>query len=297
MECRICGGVASSPITIREKQYGTLEPFEYLVCSECGALQIAQVPRNLGQYYPKDYYSFRDLSPIGRKRRLLLRMAGVAQRFGRDDLTRRSGLSWIVDLLPPPPGKVLDIGSGSGELLRDLRLFGYQSFGVDPYIPRETKSDGVTLWKRELSEVRGTFDVIMSHHSLEHVVDPHATFEAVSRLLASDGVFILRVPIYPNTLWDEYGTDWPQLDAPRHLYTFTLASLELLASRTGLVVRDVTWDMPAWPFVAARSYREGRALVDLSAEELQGTPEDIEAAERANAEERGDQVRVVLAHA
>lgn len=292
--CRVCGGASGTSIIVDERQFGTREPFEYSKCGECGTIQIVEIPGSLGQYYPDDYYSFGVQPKLGWKRRLQLRLAGAASRVGYEYPSRRWEAPDIIDLLPLPPARILDVGSGSGLLLRDLSAFGYKSFGADPFIPETTKREGVTLWKERLPEVRGVFDVVMSHHSLEHMPDPHEAFREVRRLLAPKGVFIVRVPVVPNFLWEEYGTDWPQLDAPRHLYTFTMQALGLLAEDHGFEVRNAVYDMTPWSIAASRAYQQGRALVDMSPEELAGSPEDVELARRANAEGRGDQVRLIL---
>ncbi len=57
--CRICGNREGNRThQVREMMYGMDERFDYLECSACGCLQIAQVPEDLGRYYPADYWQF-----------------------------------------------------------------------------------------------------------------------------------------------------------------------------------------------------------------------------------------------
>lgn len=279
---------------LRERVFGTGETFDYSRCGACGSVQIVRIPDDMARHYPPNYYAFS--APMTRKRRLALIASGAVYRMaGRRFLTRRLRTEHLLSVLPAPGARVLDIGSGSGWMLRELRHYGFDCYGVDPHIERSERVDGITLWKKDLSELAGeTFDAVMMHHALEHVVDPHRLFEQVKPLLRPNAPFIVRVPIIPNNVWDEFGTDWPQLDAPRHIHTFSLRGLEILASKHGYVVKDVVFDAQPWSLVAARAYREGRALVDLTPDELSGSEADREATERANASGHGDQARLVF---
>lgn len=290
--CAICGGREATGLVIQERMYGTREPFDYWECSRCGTVQIDAIPENLADYYPSDYYSFS--RPMTLKRRVALKIAGAMGRRAPRALIQALDLTYVMDVLPPPPATILDIGSGDGTLIRQLRHFGYKCFGFDPYTPADVADDGVTLWGCAICDVPGSYDVVMSHHSLEHMSDPHEFFAEVGRLLKPGGIFVLRLPILPNCIWDTHGTDWPQLDAPRHLFTYTLDSLKILADAYGLKIISTDFDARPWSLAAAREYRAGRSLRELTADELRGTPEDASATRQANVSGTGDQVRLVM---
>ncbi|MGB4291714.1 MAG: hypothetical protein WBJ37_02380 [Bacteroidales bacterium] len=58
-KCRICGNSKGNKIfTAKERQFGTLEEFNYFTCSSCGCIQILEFPKNPGKYYPADYYAY-----------------------------------------------------------------------------------------------------------------------------------------------------------------------------------------------------------------------------------------------
>src|SRR5689334_12260350 len=53
--CRICGTRSGHRRYIaKEMMFGTREEFECFLCSECGCLQIQDIPADLSKYYPSD---------------------------------------------------------------------------------------------------------------------------------------------------------------------------------------------------------------------------------------------------
>ena len=279
-------------MVLLERMFGTRERFDYYECDSCGTIGIGAIPADMGPFYPDGYYSFG--GGISWKRRARLRFAALARRLGNRSFSRGLGVDEVLQWLPLR-GRILDVGSGSGVLLQSLRCFCYNKcYGVDPFIPEDTTAHGVVLWKRELPDVEGLFDAIMMHHSLEHVPSPDEVFAELSRLLVEGGVLIVRVPVVPNAIYDEFGIDWPQLDAPRHIHTFTVKALGLLAAKHGFSIVNIAYDSGQWSLAVARSYALGVALVDIPDSEKRGTPQDAAQVARWNDEERGDQVRMVL---
>jgi hypothetical protein len=60
LRCRICGNSeGNTTIVVREMMFGSRDPFDYLVCAVCGCIQIAEVPKNLSDYYPSDARSYK----------------------------------------------------------------------------------------------------------------------------------------------------------------------------------------------------------------------------------------------
>jgi hypothetical protein len=73
---------------------------------------------------------------------------------------------------------------------------------------------------------------------------------------------VIRVPVADSWAWRAYGTDWVQLDAPRHLFLHTRQSIELLSKRAGLKVVRVFHDSYAFQFWGSEQYRRGIPLRD-----------------------------------
>ena len=106
--------------------------------------------------------------------------------------------------------------------------------------------------------------------------------------------------------WREYGVDWVQLDAPRHLYLHSVDSLRTLAAQAGLRLDAVQHDSTAFQFWGSEQYRQGIALRDprsLAQDPASTlfTGAELAAYERraqaANAAQAGDQAAFYLQRA
>ena len=278
--CRICSERAESEIfPLREMMYGSHETFEYARCSNCGCLQILEVPADLGRYYPQDYYSMQPreepLEYRGIKRR-------VAQWYCRSAaLTPSSILGRTVRRLLPMPtdfaligdyliksrlcssgDKILDVGCGASPYrLAAMRRCGFSNVeGIDPFIEKDLTYDGVPVLRRTIDQLEGEYGLVMFHHSLEHTPDPLGTLRHAARLLRAGGTCLVRVPVMGTYFWVRFGENWVELDPPRHLYSFSVDAMRILGEQTGLMLKKVAFDSNAWEIAASIRYERGIPL-------------------------------------
>lgn len=253
--CRICGNEAdNTSYSVREMQLGMRERFDYFQCGACGCLQIATIPDDLGKYYPANYFSFRDYS----------RLANSPVRGAFDRWRTRRGLGaglprWLDKLVKPLDyvdwlraaglgldARVMDVGCGSGKLLLRMTLGGLaHCLGADPFLDRDiTYRNGLTIRKADFREIPGEWDLVMFHHSFEHMADPLAVLRAATEKLSARGALLIRVPLADSEAWVRYRENWYNLDAPRHFFLHTEASMAALARQAGLEIfhrfRDAT---------------------------------------------------------
>jgi SAM-dependent methyltransferase len=256
--CRICGSSESQrPLVLEESMFETWESFHYFECASCGCVQIVDIPSNLGRYYPREYYS---LAPARHAGVLKALKTAVLSHVGGEHTVlgamlyalhvRPVDVPWMEAAGVTTKSRILDVGCGSGGRLLDLSHAGYPHLlGIDLFRDADqVLESGLTLRKAELGQIEGTFDLIMFHHSLEHLPDPGAAIVSAAGLLAPDGMILVRVPVMGKWAWRHYGTDWVQLDPPRHLYTFSEKGMALLAAAAGLEIRKVLYDSEPFQF-------------------------------------------------
>jgi hypothetical protein len=131
--------------------------------------------------------------------------------------------------------------------------------GCDPYLEEELETDGVRLIKADAAELVDSFDVVMTHHSFEHMADPHGSMETLRRLLRRR--LVIRVPVL-GFAWREYGVDWLGLDAPRHLHITSREGMRRLVEAHGLRVVHDYCDSGTDQFWASEQYAADIPLRD-----------------------------------
>jgi hypothetical protein len=134
------------------------------------------------------------------------------------------------------------------------------------------------------------------HHSLEHIRDQPAIVRRLSEHQPVDGHLLIRTPLADSFAAQEYGSDWVQLDPPRHLVVHTPTSLRRLLESAGYTLVRHWRDSTGFQFWGSELYRRGLTLADFrtpahdgglfSAEQLHAF--EVRAAE-LNAAECGDQ--------
>lgn len=307
--CEICQNGAGNRIhAVREMMLGLRDLFQYLECQACGCLQLIDPPEDMARYYPANYAAFAEQE---RPRPSAIRFLRhhVRKRRNEGFLGRRGWLDRFLvsryDNLPLKAfirmgvgrkDRILDVGCGAGTLLEYLKELGYQNLlGVDRFAPQSMgDGDRVRVVKGELQDLKDTrWDVIMFHHSFEHMPDPAGVLRLVAELLSPGGRCLIRIPVL-GWAWEHYGVHWAQLDAPRHLFLHTDKSFRLIADDSGLKVREVSYDSNELQFWVSELYSRGVDLASLgnsrpqtifSKSEIQGYKAH---AQRLNAEGRGD---------
>ena len=152
--------------------------------------------------------------------------------------------------------ELLDVGCGSGGLLRRMRQYGFTRLAaVDPYLAAEPDEPGLRIARAELAAVNGKFDLITMHHVLEHLAEPVAALTLARERLRAGGRILVRIPVAGSFAYREYGADSCHLDAPRHPCIPSVRGLNYLAQRAGLRVLHLEFDGTHLVFRMSDSYR------------------------------------------
>jgi predicted SAM-dependent methyltransferase len=149
--------------------------------------------------------------------------------------------------------------------LYGLKRAGFQHLiGVDPFIKCDAMqySNGVSVFKKPVEELSGAevFDVIMFHHSFEHIPDQLKTLEAVYKLLKRNGTCFLRIPVLSSYMMQHYGTQWVHWDAPRHYFLHSLKSIAVLADKAGFRVEQIVHETNFTSLLWSELYKQKLSL-------------------------------------
>ena len=285
LQCRICDNKDGNTIyKVREMMLGLRDIHNYFECSNCGCLQIVDIPENIQEYYPnEDYYSYNEVKPVTGIKGQLIRsrdrhaatgkglLGAVMQQYQPHD--KLPSLQYTkVDL----DSKILDVGCGAGHLLHSMKEAGFKNvLGIDPFNTEDIQYDnGLTIIKNSIHELpnnkntdknygaNGGWDLIMFNHSYEHVYDQTKVLEKTWELLKPGGLCMLRIPTVTSWAWRHYGVDWVQLDAPRHFFLHSIKSVHMLAEKTGFELEDVVYDSFAFQSWGSEQYKKDIALHD-----------------------------------
>jgi len=266
--CRICGNRQQNRTHVaKEMMFGIRTEFQYVECVSCGCLQLINPPLDVSAYYPREYYSYqRQQAPGGAWHFANRYLRKVRNRtyFGNGSRIRsilripcsHASLYAFSRTKATKQSRILDVGCGSGILLQELRDVGFRNvLGIDPFIEQDLEyANGLRIRKCYLADMGGTtWDVIMFHHSFEHMTAPRATLEMTARLLPKGGHCLIRIPVV-SWAWEHYGVNWIQVDAPRHLFLHTEKSLRILAEESGLRVISVEYDSTEDQFIGSELY-------------------------------------------
>lgn len=249
-KCRLCDcPEATIVLWGRDLLFDLPGRFALARCLGCGLHYSwpALSPRSLQEHYPGEYYSSVPAPRRPRHRNLLLR---IGRRLYRA-LMLGGGISYLGSTLPPGwidlalpikrnPGRLLDVGAGSGRFIAAAIGMGWKAEALDigPSVCRVGETLGIRTYQGALEHVaRGmesAFDLISFNHVLEHLPDPLATLLAARELLSNGGVIRIQIPLWRPSFARLFGPYWSPIDLPRHRFQYRPSDLRRLAARAGL---------------------------------------------------------------
>lgn len=138
-----------------------------------------------------------------------------------------------------PRGSLLDIGSGTGEVLAAARDRGWRTHGVEPErtaaaMARERGLD-VTVSHLEGSGLpERSFDVVSAFHVLEHIPDSLRFLRTMSRWARPGGLVAIEVPNWRSVQRRRLRQHWPGLRPREHVVHYTPATLARTMRSAGI---------------------------------------------------------------
>ena len=184
--------------------YITEEEFKIFECKTCNLLFPDVYPKNLDNYYPKQYRSYSKIVSkiLSIKSNLFVRKIDY---FFKKNITNK---------------KILEIGCGKGIMLNIFKKKGWEVYGKEreEYIEKNDQNitnKPIEMYKNE------AFECILLYNSLEHLKYPHRILNNLTTKLKKGGLIIITVPSYKSWQFQLGKQDWLHLDTPRHLSIFS----------------------------------------------------------------------------
>jgi SAM-dependent methyltransferase len=288
--CAICGRASGAVALLgRDEFFGSPGEFTLVRCDRCDLVYLnpRPMPARLAAYYPASYYAFH--APAG-----LPSVASGSDFWARRFLAGRGygpgGRSWVAGVLAAgygalradrvrvgfhpvpvwkPGGRLLEVGSGAGFYLAEMKKLGWQVAGVEispQACGAAREAYGLDIHCGTLADApfpEGTFDVVAMFETLEHLPDPIFALRRAHALTAPGGVLIGSVPNFRALYARWFGPAYYPLELPRHLYHYSAASLRRMLSAAGYgTVRIRTFTPGASAVLVSlrmrRNRREGR---------------------------------------
>jgi SAM-dependent methyltransferase len=261
--CPLCGGSSSVAFEASDRNRGlSNDRFTYYRCSRCETLFLANVPADLGRYYPASYYAMPDADELDA-------LAG-SERHKVELLLRNIR-----------PGRLVEVGAGFGVFSRAARNAGFDVTAIEmdqrsvEYLETVVGVQAVASARPE--DVLATLPpsrAIVMWHSFEHLPRPWQVLERAAENLEPNGVLVIATPNPQALQFRLLGGRWAHVDSPRHLFLIPAAALASRAAQLGLSRVSITtadpagrhWNRFGWEYALRRhpasrsSTRATRAL-------------------------------------
>ena len=273
MKCSYCGNEAGNRIIeAKELMLGIGGSFNYNYCNECKGLQLLNIPADMLKYYPQqEYYSFKsnevkneDINSFKNKVRkakaeyLLFNKKNIIGILASLGYMLPDYYKWLKKTRVNFNSEILDVGCGNGDLLFKIRKLGFKKLmGIDPFVENDIIDNEVSIFKKTVFDLNSQYDLVMSHHSFEHMDDPQSHLIQLAKLVKDNGVLLIRTPVTDSHCWNKYGIYWASLDAPRHICIQSHKSMEILAKKAGLMITDLWHDATSFQFWGSEEYLKG----------------------------------------
>jgi SAM-dependent methyltransferase len=235
--CPLCKGPNQKEMFLaRDRHYGIPGDFRIVRCADCSLVFLNPMysDQELSQFYPSDYYAYQDN----------FERNGWKESF-------KAILGYRVGTRDPEfskPGRMLDLGCGSGWFLSGMRKRGWETYGVEingAAAELGLKAEGLEIFAGTLQQAAfpaSFFDYIRSNHSFEHIACPNETLDEIHRVLKQDGKLLIAVPNGAGLASRVFGTYWWYRGAPVHPFTYSVRTLSDLLTHHGFVVEEVTYN-------------------------------------------------------
>lgn len=180
-------------------------------------------------------------------------------------IVKRNAIKGKVSLITSEQnqkGKLLDIGSGTGDFLVEAKNQGWDILGYEPNSDAKNLAvnKGVTFTEDIFALPENSFDVVTMWHVLEHVPNLQEYIANLKRIVKPTGTIIIAVPNYKSYDAKYYNRFWAAYDVPRHLWHFSKTSIKRLFSDVDMELKKVKpmWFDSFYVSLLSEKYKNGK---------------------------------------
>ncbi len=135
--------------------------------------------------------------------------------------------------------KILDIGSGSGELARTLSRQGHEIECNDvdrTSLKRIFGKLGFKTLYGSIDKIKikdRSYDGVVMRHVFEHIDNPHKFINKIYQILKKNGRLFITQPNYDSLCRILIGKNWTGFSVPSHRYSWSLNNLSFFLRENG----------------------------------------------------------------
>ena len=223
--------------TTTDRHYGIKGEYKISKCQNCGLVFLNPMPTEeyLTSLYPVTYYSYLGFYP---------KKESFIKHFFKNALLNKKTLDPKFE----HPGKILDIGCGSGKFLFEMKKKGWEVYGVEvnesaAKLGNELENLNIHCGNLLTSKFpSNSFDYIRSNHSFEHMMNPIEVLNEIHRIIKPDGKLMIGVPNIDSFNARVFKKYWWYLGAPAHTFNYSVSTLSQILNKTGFKVEKISYN-------------------------------------------------------
>ena len=242
-------------LTGRDRLHDLPGEFNVIRCKTCGLMRTnpRPTPESIGFYYPETYGPWikpsKNNSPLKEKTLPAWKKIIKILIFGKP----------LATTPPLPPGRLLEIGCGSGSFMHAMALKGWQVQGIEysSKAGKAVKELGYPIHVGPLESApapKETVDLIVGLHVLEHLHNPLLVLKKMAQWVNKDGYLVLSTPNAASFEFKLFKSRWYALHLPNHLYHFTPKTAKKLLAAAGWKIEKVTHERNIGNLMASLGY-------------------------------------------
>ncbi len=198
-------------------------------CSGCGFVFVHPMPEDghFQDIYAGDYWNSYQVS-VGER--------DIHDRLDEFMEISRERIEYLSRF--KTSGRFLDVGCSMGFLVKAAQDAGFDACGLDlseTTLAEGRRRYGVKLYRGPIEDSDlGSFDVIASYNTIEHVVRPDRFLVEMRKRLAPEGIVVIGTHDVDCQTHRREGRLWKHVMPAEHLYMFRREDLETLGRKSGL---------------------------------------------------------------